>query len=228
MTISDMALSIGGRGTAGRHAGAPRKEEHTQMKIKALANYCKQTKSVVLLDQYDESGVLQRQYVQAGSAVFPLDGLPLLNEDTLIAILDIPADERCDWVVQRTNAQCALSYVQDNEENDQLSELAGITFSANGYDLQPVYTPYGLVTIDSSTRRVIADSRKTAQYFARLINGNVTIIVKNGFMLIAAIVPVIRWADEKAVQFMRDAAGYAAVAFQRRQSQGADLGENEE
>ena len=47
-------------------------------------------KSVVLLDQYDESGVLQRQYVQAGSAVFPLDGLPLLNEDTLIAILDIP------------------------------------------------------------------------------------------------------------------------------------------
>lgn len=90
MTISDMALSTGGRGTAGRHAGAPRKEEHTQMKIKALANYCKQTKSVVLLDQYDESGVLQRQYVQAGSAVFPLDGLPLLNEDTLIAILDIP------------------------------------------------------------------------------------------------------------------------------------------
>ena len=71
-------------------------------------------------------------------------------------------------------------------------------------------------------------SRKTALYFARLINGNVTIIVKNGFMLIAAIVPVIRWADEKAVQFMRDAAGYAAVAFQRRQSQGADLGENEE
>ena len=63
------------------------------MKIKALANYCKQTKSVVLLDQYDESGVLQRQYVQAGSAVFPLDGLPLLNEDTLIAILDIPADK---------------------------------------------------------------------------------------------------------------------------------------
>ena len=61
-------------------------------------------------------------------------------------------------MVQRTNAQCALSYVQDNEENDQLSELAGITFSANGYDLQPVYTPYGLVTIDSSTRRVIADS----------------------------------------------------------------------
>ena len=151
--------------------------------------------------------------------------------------------------------------MQDNEENDQLSELAGITFSANGYDLQPVYTPYGLVTIkgakhrgartapirgyrrpeacyplkareqaanDSSTRRVIADSRKTAQYFARLINGNVTVIVKNGFMLIAAIVPVIRWADEKAVQFMRDAAGYAAVAFQRRQSQGADLGENEE
>ena len=152
--------------------------------------------------------------------------------------------------------------MQDNEENDQLSELAGITFSANGYDLQPVYTPYGLVTIkgakhrgartapirgyrrpeacyplkareqaanDSSTRRVIADSRKTAQYFARLINGNVTIIVKNGFMLIAAIVPVIQWADEKAVQFMRDAAGYAAVAFQRRQRQAAaDLGENEE
>ena len=82
---------------------------------------------------------------------------------------------------------------------------------------------------DSSTRRVIADSRKTAQYFARLINGNVTIIVKNGFMLIAAIVPVIQWADEKAVQFMRDAAGYAAVAFQRRQRQAAaDLGENEE
>ena len=123
------------------------------MKIKALANYCKQTKSVVLLDQYDESGVLQRQYVQAGSAVFPLDGLPLLNEDTLIAILDIPADERCDWVVQRTNAQCALSYVQDNEENDQLSELAGITFSANGYDLQPVYTPYGLVTIKGAKHR---------------------------------------------------------------------------
>ena len=224
MIISDMALSTGGRGTAGRHAGAPRKEEHTD----------ENQSSCQLLQANKERrfagcGVLQRQYVQAGSAVFPLDGLPLLNEDTLIAILDIPADERCDWVVQRTNAQCALSYVQDNEENDQLSELAGITFSANGYDLQPVYTPYGLVTIDSSTRRVIADSRKTAQYFARRINGNVTIIVKNGFMLIAAIVPVIQWADEKAVQFMRDAASYSAVAFQRRQRQAAaDIGENEE
>ena len=179
------------------------------MKVKALAQYCKKTKYITLLDDVDSQGAVKRQYIHTGTALFPLDGLPLLNEETLLAILDVPQDERSEWEVRRGTTDAIGFYTEDNNDNDKVAELIGLDFWAGGYSVQPFYTPYGMVTIDADTRRVIADSKKTAEYFARKHGDNVTIIAKNGFMLIAAITPIRRWATEQISMYLSDVSALA-------------------
>ena len=150
--------------------------------------------------------------------------------------MDVPQDERSEWTVSRGEADAIRFYTQDNDENDKEAEVIGLDFWANGYAVQPLYTPYGMFAIDADTRRVIADSKKTAEYFARKHGDNVTIIVKNGFMLIAAIAPIRSWATDRISMYLSDVAAMAdklekenAAAEGRRESvadgKGDPLGE---
>lgn len=186
------------------------------MKIKALAALCKETKRAYLADQINpENGKVERQYLQTGTALYPLDGMPTLNEDTLLTILDVPQDERSEWTVYRADAEGIREFTADNTDDDKPAQVVSLTFQAGGYDVQPIYTPWGMVTISADTRKPIADSKKTAEYFARRKGERITIIVKNGFMLIAAIRPIQKWATDSAVEYLADIAECAARLWKK-------------
>ena len=51
------------------------------MKIKSIAAICKKNKQVVLFNRYSDSGTLS-QYIGDGNAVYPISGLPELDEES--------------------------------------------------------------------------------------------------------------------------------------------------
>lgn len=64
------------------------------MKIKALAALCKKGKSITILDETDENGQVTRQWICCGTAVYPLDGMPEVTEDTILSVFDVPQSDR--------------------------------------------------------------------------------------------------------------------------------------
>ncbi len=176
------------------------------MKIKAIANLVKERKSLTLMD---EPG---RQHIVVGNAVYPLDGFPALTEETIFAVLDIPAGERSDYNTLRSPANENFDlYLSDNEDDDREAQMVDMVISVNGETLHPFYTPHGMVCIREVERKPIADSAKTAQYFARMVNEKLVIVVKNGFQRIATISPCTGWAQDNATEWLRDLAAYAGT-----------------
>ena len=69
------------------------------MKIKSIAAICKKNKQVVLFNRYSDSGTIS-QYIGDGSAVYPISGLPELDEESILTIFDVPEKQREDWLVR--------------------------------------------------------------------------------------------------------------------------------
>lgn len=59
------------------------------MKIKSIAAICKKNKQVVLFNRYSDSGTLS-QYIGDGNAVYPISGIPELDEESILTIFDVP------------------------------------------------------------------------------------------------------------------------------------------
>lgn len=59
------------------------------MKIKKIVSICIGTGRFVLFDRISKNGEIT-QWLGDGSAAYPLDGLPILDEESLCAIFDIP------------------------------------------------------------------------------------------------------------------------------------------
>ena len=184
------------------------------MQIKAIARLAKETETLSLLD---EPG---RQHIVIRTALFPLDGLPPLTEETVLAVLDVPVGNRVDYTVTRSNAGIFEAYIADNTDGDREAKLTDALISIGGESVRPVYTPYGMVCIREADRKPIADSEKTAEYFVRLHDNKPIIVVKNGFQLIAAFMPCTGWAaKEEDCEILRDLADYAAKLNDEREKQ---------
>ncbi len=169
------------------------------MKIKAVSNLVKEHKGLNLLDGH------QRQHISVGKAVYPLDGFPPLTEETVFAVLDIPVGDRPDYDVLRATVSPVMEEViVDNLDGDEPAQLVDMVVSVSGETLRPIYTTHGMVCVRESERKPIADSGKTAEYYSRVVNENIVIVVKNGFQRIATISPLHSWATDSAKEWLYD------------------------
>lgn len=174
------------------------------MKIKAVARLVSETHTFALLED------TERQHIAIAGAIYPLDGLPTMDGDTILAVLDVPVGDRVLYQVQ---CQPALSFrhlLADNEESDQLAQLTDMLVSVNGETVRPLYAPLGLVCIREAERKPISDSAKTATYFVRQVGNTPVVVVKNGFQRIASLYPTTAWAQDNACEWLRDLSRYAA------------------
>ena len=75
------------------------------MKIKSIAAICKKNKQVVLFNRYSDSGTLS-QYIGDGNAVYPISGLPELDEESILTIFDVPEKQRKDRAYHGSDVPC--------------------------------------------------------------------------------------------------------------------------
>lgn len=125
------------------------------MKIKSIAAICKKNKQVVLFNRYSDSGTLS-QYIGDGNAVYPISGLPELDEESILTIFDVPEKQREDWLVRYRDIPEGISF-EDTDATEKIIEQGNLSIVYSGKTLKPLQTRRGLVFIESRYLSPVSD-----------------------------------------------------------------------
>lgn len=176
------------------------------MKLSSLFKMIKKEKEATLITQTGG-----RQWILVGFGnLYPLDGLPCLDEDKLLTMMDVPLDERENWAIDEKEMGFVVEqFARDSMEGDTEAEAGAVDIAFDGEDYRPVYTRRGLVLVPVDSFGPVSDSRKTYLLYAREVQGETAIIVKNGFQTIAAICRV-KINDDRAAECLLDIARHVA------------------
>ena len=150
------------------------------MTIKGLQKLASQHPGSLIIINELAGGEIVRQYISVwGQGVYPADGLPTLDEESILALLDVPTDKRKSWTVKSVPMEGMWARIlEDNAEGDkEAMEL-------------PVLTPIGLTREHSYWTRELISNEKTGEK-------SMLLIVKLGYQLAAAISLRERWAEEE-------------------------------
>lgn len=158
------------------------------MKIKSIAAICKKNKQVVLFNRYSDSGTLS-QYIGDGNAVYPISGLPELDEESILTIFDVPEKQREDWLVRYRDIPEGISF-EDTDATEKIIEQGNLSIVYSGKTLKPLQTRRGLVFIESRYLSPVSDVLDVLELYERVTPfGAPYIVAKAGFLLQAVIMP---------------------------------------
>ena len=168
------------------------------MKIKSIAAICKKNKQVVLFNRYSDSGTIS-QYIGDGNAVYPISGLPELDEESILTIFDVPEKQREDWLVRYRDIPEGISF-EDTDATEKIVEQGNLSIVYSGKTLKPLQTRRGLVFIESRYLSPVSDVLDVLELYERVTPfGAPYIVAKAGFLLQAVIMP----CDVISAQFVQ-------------------------
>lgn len=168
------------------------------MKIKSIAAICKKNKQVVLFNRYSDNGTVS-QYIGDGSAVYPISGLPELDEESILTIFDVPEKQREDWLVRYRDIPEGISF-EGTDTTEKIIEQGNLSIVYSGKTLKPLQTRRGLVFIESRYLSPVSDVLDVLELYERVTPfGAPYIVAKAGFLLQAVIMP----CDVISAQFVQ-------------------------
>ena len=161
------------------------------MKLKSIISLCKKEKRIVLFDKIDGEGEeVREQWIGDGSACYQVGGLPILDQDTVAAIFDVPAKDGEKWDIRRERLPRGISF-EDIEDTEETLEEYGLSVGFLGVVLKPLRTPKGeTLFIDVRYLTPFSDSLESLFLFRRQTAGGLEFVaVKVGFVLKGIIAP---------------------------------------
>lgn len=152
------------------------------MKFSTLTRLAKKNKQAILLqDAYGE------QWLDVGGAAYRLEGMPELNEDTVLTVMGITDNSKREKML--TGIRNAGEILKNDTTEKEIDiEDAGIAIIWSGKLLQPIYTSDGLLWLDMELMAPIA--KKDAQYqrfYIREYGKARAVAIKEGLVLSALI-----------------------------------------
>ena len=163
------------------------------MKLKELAKCAREDETFTLLDEFDQEGMLVRQYVYLPKrAIFPLDGLPMVNEEQLMTMMDIPKEKQSGWHVGRAQMSERLSMmVSDARNTDMRARCSWIGLTMNGMAVRAVFSDENdskIGFVENGLLKVLSDL-KGLEMFERMVDGSRVYVLMNGMMNVGCLTP---------------------------------------
>ena len=164
------------------------------MKIKSVAGICRKRKTAYLLERTVDYGETVVQYVMEGTAIYAVAGLPRLNKEGLLTLLDVPLDKREEWNVQvDTPVPTGIDLGDDAPEDEYLNTYLPCIVR-DGRVMQPMITERGeVLLVDRALMRPLEDEEEDITYFARpsLSGLYKYVVAKSGFFMVALLMPCV-------------------------------------
>lgn len=171
------------------------------MKIKAIASLCKKQKRVHIYN-IENRGTI-RQFVGDGYACYPIDGMPKVDEKTILAIFDVPENQREKWMVFESQEPQGIDF-RDVAEGEEMGDVETFTLGVDGATIKPMNMNGGILFFDAKYQGPIMDMMDMMEFYRRKAeSGKEYIVAKAGFMLQAIIFPY-RLARPEFIAKMRD------------------------
>lgn len=158
------------------------------MKIKKIAAICNQEGVFRLYNHVDSQGVVA-QWLGTQSAIYQLTGLPMLDEDSLCAVLDIPEKKR-----EKLSIRCVempeIINTADVTEEDYFLETGKLSICYEGIALLPIMTRKGVVFVQEKHLEPLGDEKDFLELHCRETpEGFPYIVAKVGMMLRGILLP---------------------------------------
>jgi hypothetical protein len=188
------------------------------MKLKQIDKLCKSAGRILLFDEQppeevDGVRLEPRQWMSDGEAVYPLDGVPYLDQDAVHAIFDIDAKKADKLHVQHNQELPKWLDFGDFHESDTRLEPVQFKMSIGSDELTLFRdTDGGLIVIKADYRKPL-DNWKECECFKRMsAEGNAFVAVMSGCVLRALISTYRIGADlVETLGAVYNAAGVAAA-----------------
>lgn len=159
-----------------------------------------------------------RQWIQIGGNIYPLDGMPYLDKETLMIMMDVPEEKRDNYFITCENMpEKHIALTTDNAQGDTPAYKAWMSIMHIYDELRAVYIGEekdDLVLVPEEAFRPIADSEKDYLLYAREVDGVKWIVAKDGFQLIAVIGRVVV-NDDQAHKTLLDVARHIRTDIDR-------------
>ncbi|MDD3336771.1 MAG: hypothetical protein PHI98_14875 [Eubacteriales bacterium] len=170
------------------------------MKIKELAKLCRSSRYVTIMNRMDKLGGIGRQWISVGAAIYPIDGMPTVDTETILTVFDVPKDEHKRWSVREADANLLDIYIEDNYTDDREAQIGITSIGLESGVYTPFFTPHGMMMIRNEYLAPLADIKRSMQYYVREVTENTyAIIVKYGMQLAACIGVNRDWARQEGV-----------------------------
>ncbi len=158
------------------------------MKLKKVAGLCSANKAFFLFDENRESGEI-RQWLGDGYAMYLLSGLPLLDENNVCAMFDIPEKKRKKCRSKRQPVSEVYS-LEDWEQGERVLNDEWPMVEYDGRVVKPLSTNDGMIFIQDKYLGPLEDVADYLRLFERVdADGNKYIVAKNGMEIAAIIMP---------------------------------------
>lgn len=158
------------------------------MKIKRIAALCKKSKCYMLCSKTDGQGQIT-QWLGDRNALYPLDGLPLLDEDSLCRMFDISEKQKDKAYISQEDMPSWIN-TEDADPAERPVKEEDLGFIHYGMELLPIMTQGGIVFIQQKYLSPLEDELETLGFYERKTEkGQVYIAVKAGLMLRAVVLP---------------------------------------
>lgn len=204
------------------------------MKLKAVEKLCRKRGMVYLFDEppvveYVEDEEIKsppRQWMGDGAAVYPLDGVPYLDEGGVYAIFDVNDKHRDKLRVSHKEALPEGICFDDVCRGEVALEIVNLKMALGGTDLILLKDAEGhLLTIDAEYKRPF-ENWKDCELFRRVSGGGMPYVaVKSGCILRGLIWPY-KAVDERFVEVLGEIYNAAAVSLAESKEEQLSIGED--
>ena len=197
------------------------------MKIKDLATMAGNCRKMTLFNTRVGGEIVRQHLSLNGTAIFPLDGMQPISEETLLTIADVNTEAREHFEVTQCNlGGRVLEMVEDQKPDDVMAKLGRLTIKTKYLELVTVEpeTGGGILFLPVKLLKPIKD-REQPGFVIRTIgeegDEQRVIIALEGWKNVGAFAPAELWAShDEAVELQkmaRAANELALINAQREQ-----------
>ncbi len=166
------------------------------MKLKSVAAVCRSNKTLVVCRQDG------RQLVGNGHALYDVRGLPRMTPEEMLRMFDVKEDQVSNWYIPMERDEMPYNLTDDAPEEEELHmDLPSIGYY--GDVVQPMDTEDGeIIFVDKALLKPI-DGKFPRYFLRRKESGERYVVVKDGFLFEALIMPYDLITDELCEKLKR-------------------------
>lgn len=155
------------------------------MKLKAIIKLIKDNKFIYTVEETEDSFWLGN-----GTAIYLVDGLPLMTNEQLLIMFEVPEKEYSKYHFSNNEKFTSQIERKDCIANESIAEPLAMKLYYSGYSLIPLKTEVGLVCIEEKYLKPLASLEQGYELYIRYKDDNKPYIVaKAGMFLKAVILP---------------------------------------
>lgn len=166
------------------------------MKLKKVASLCSKTKIFCLYDR-EESGGEVSQWLGDSSAIYPITGLPYMDEENIYSMFDISAKQQEKIIFRHQHAPEGIN-LSDTDPTEHRIDEESLSLVYDGGVLKPLQTRNGISFIQNKYLSPLEDVIDMVQLYERETPQGMTYIVAKTGLFVAAVIMPYNVINEKS------------------------------